>query len=120
MVTNMDKKNQCLEIIKKRIEDCEKWQKNHQSSGNAMGSAYEDVKVLMLERIYRELSECESLEEYLPKMEQVVIETEQDYDEQEQKPHTNMWNDNYHLTRCMSRYHTYRDMYAQFTSMEDV
>ncbi|MBQ8984110.1 MAG: hypothetical protein IJ079_11050 [Lachnospiraceae bacterium] len=112
----MDKKEQFLNIIKSRIEECERWQKNHQSSGNALGSAYEDVKVLMLERIYRELSECSSVEEYLPKMEQAVIEAEQDYDEEERKPHSDMWNDNYHLTRCMSRYHTYRDLYAVFSS----
>ena len=112
-------KRECLEIIKKRIEECEKWQKNHEASGNALGSAYEDVKVLTLEKIYRELSEYPTLLEYLPRMEAELAKAEKEYDEQEKKPHASVWDDNYHLTRCMSRFQTYRDMYALFSNTEE-
>lgn len=115
----MKQKQECLDIIKKRIDECEHWQQNHGVSNHAFGSTYEDIKILTLEKIYRELSESATLREYLPIMEQRVAEAERDYEEQERKPHSDARDEESHITRCMSIFHTYRDLYALFTNSEE-
>ncbi|MCD7835770.1 MAG: hypothetical protein LUG83_03790 [Lachnospiraceae bacterium] len=112
-------KQECIDIIKKRIDESEHWKQNHGTSDGVFGSDYEDVKILTLEKIIQELSGCATLNEYLPIMEQRVSEAERDYEMQKDKPRSDVREGTYQVARCMSIFHTYRDLYALFTNSEE-